>query len=753
MGLRTGTNQDTSLVSSSSRPLKLRMRADVSARKQRYQGRDYWVIKDPLTLKYYRFEEEEYALLRMLDGRRSPDQIKRQFDYDFTPQKISLQELFQFVGMLYRSSLLVSDGPNQGRELKRRGEQNRKRQLRGSLTNILSIRFRGFDPDGLLTVLNQWTWWFFTWPCFLVVLILGISAGGLLFSNFEVFQNKLPSFQSFFDSSNWIWLALVMGLTKVLHELGHGLACKRFGSQCHEMGVMFLVLTPCLYCNVSDSWMLPSKWKRAFIAAAGMYVELVIASVAVFVWWYSQPGLVNQLALNTIFICSVSTLLFNANPLLRYDGYYILSDLLEIPNLRQKASSVLQRSAGRWMLGIEGRVDPFLPVKRKWFFIAYALAAVVYRWFITFAIFWFLYELLEPYGLKVIGQLIALTAIYGLLGMPLIKLWKFFSVPGRLNSVKPIHAAVTLFCFLGGLVFVLSIPVPRYVYCNFYVEPQDAQQVYVDIPGELDQVFVKPNAIVNKNEPLLLLKSDQLESELKSIRAEQELYTIRLATYEKAAQTFDKQASSAAEQRATVNAQLSDSIRQWKQRDKERKKLTIRAPITGRLLAPDPKEDEASDESLGTWTGTPLEPKNVGAFLDQKTLVGRIVPEGQTLEAHLAISQEEIEFVQNGQDVELLLTHLPTRILRSETEAISPTRLESVPKQLSNRFGGPLVTNRDPNKGDVPQSTYYLIRVPLESVADDVFPGAVGTAKICTGSQTIGARLWRLTMQTFRFSL
>ena len=176
--------------------------------------------------------------------------------------------------------------------------------------------------------------------------MLGLGALSLIVTNFESFQNKLPSFDNFFAANNWFLLAIVLGVTKVLHEFGHGLACKRFGGRCHEMGLMFLVLTPCLYANVSDSWLLKSKWKRAFIAAAGMYVELVIASIAVFVWWFSIPGLVHHLALNVIVVCSVSTLIFNANPLLRYDGYYILADLMEIPNLRQKSSAMLNRVSG-----------------------------------------------------------------------------------------------------------------------------------------------------------------------------------------------------------------------------------------------------------------------------------------------------------------------------------------------------------------------------------------------------------------------
>ena len=153
---------------------------------------------------------------------------------------------------------------------------------------------------------------------------------------------------------------------------------------------MFLVFTPCLYCNVSDSWMLPSKWKRAFIGAAGMYVELFLASVATFLWWFSQPGLLNQISLSVMFICSVSTILFNGNPLLRFDGYYILMDLLEIPNLRQKSTEVLKRFVVQYCLGIEQPENPFLPQRHQFLFGLFTIAAGLYRWVVVFGICWFL---------------------------------------------------------------------------------------------------------------------------------------------------------------------------------------------------------------------------------------------------------------------------------------------------------------------------------------------------------------------------
>ncbi len=297
---------------------------------------------------------------------------------------------------------------------------------------------------------------------------------------------------------------------------------------------MMLVLTPCLYCNVSDSWMLPNKWKRAAIGAAGMYVELCIASIATYVWWFSEPGFVNEMALNVMFVCSVSTLIFNANPLLRYDGYYILSDLSEIPNLRQKATTILSRKLGAWCLGMEEPDDPFLPQRNQVFFALYSVASAVYSWFITFSILLFLQRVFEPYRLQVIGQIIGLAAIGGLVIRPLWKLGHFFWVPGRLEQVKKER-----FAHLGGgdrggdLGVSCSCRCRTGFSARSTFEARDAKTVFVEVPGSLVEVKVHPGQAVKKGELLARLENmdleargrrltqgayDQLDAELKSLQ-------------------------------------------------------------------------------------------------------------------------------------------------------------------------------------------------------------------------------------------
>ncbi|MBM4088858.1 MAG: hemolysin D, partial [Planctomycetes bacterium] len=392
-----------SLVSSASRRLTLRMRPDLTARRHRYHGQSYWVVKEPIGLNYFRFHEEEYAILCMLDGNSSLEYIKEQFEQQYTPQKITYQDLQQFIGMLHRSGLVVADAIGQGRQLRKRRDEKKRRELLGKFTNIFALRWRGIDPEWTLTKLYPWTGWFFSRPVFLFNIALVLVALLLITVQFDVFRTRLPSFHQFFGNwQNWLVMAVVMAVTKVLHEFGHGLACKHFGGECHEMGFMLLVFTPALYCNVSDSWMLPSKWHRAGIGAAGIYVEMVLASTATLIWWFTdRTTLLNQVCLSLMFICSVSTLLFNGNPLLRFDGYYILMDLIEIPNLRQKSTEILKRFMVNVCMGIEQPENPFLPQRRRFLFGAYTIAAVVYRWIVVFSILMFLNKVLEPYGLKV----------------------------------------------------------------------------------------------------------------------------------------------------------------------------------------------------------------------------------------------------------------------------------------------------------------------------------------------------------------
>ncbi len=739
-----------SLVSSSARRISIRKRADLVARRQHYLGRTYWVVKEPIGLQYFRFQEEEYAILNMLDGDISLDEIKERFEDEYPPQKITLDELQQFLGMLHRSGLVVANVPGQGGQLnKRRGERKRKELLQ-AVSNILCIRFKGFDPERLLNWLYPHVSWFFSLPVVILTVLFGLSALTLVMVEFDEFHRKLPEFQQFFSVHNAFWLMVVLAFTKICHEFGHGLSCKHFGGECHEMGVMVLVLTPCLYCNVSDSWMLPNKWARAAIGAAGMYVELVLASAAVYIWWFTHPGLLHNLCLNMVFISSVSTVIFNANPLLRYDGYYMLADIVEIPNLRQKATTILGRKMGEWFLGMEMQEDPFLPQSRQMFFAFYTIAAAAYRWLVALSICWFLYRLFESYHLKIIGQLVVLASLYGLFCQPIYQLGKFFYVPGRLDKVKKTHFYPSLIGLIAIVAAFCFVPLPHSVLAPFELQARDAESVYVVVGGKLASIDVKPGQRVKKGQILAQLENRDLELKICDLRGKASLYRRQAENLRR--QPFsDRRGSS---EISSVEESLKWTEDQLRQLEDEQQRLCLTAPIDGVVLPPSFTPSREDPEiQLGGWSGTPLDPENLGAYLDERVLFCQI-GDPKKLKAVMVIDQGDRNMIDCGQKVDLKIDELPGRTFHSDIADIAESELKETPKRLSSKYGGEVSTKTDQVTGiEVPQSTSYQADAALDDADGLMRLGLRGTGRIYTRWLSLGERLWRLISHTFNFKL
>jgi putative peptide zinc metalloprotease protein len=739
-----------SLVSSSARKMPIRKRPDLTAQKQYYLGKMCWVVKDPVGLHYFRFQEEEYAILEMLDGQTSLDEIKERFEEEFPPQKITLEELHQFLGMLHRSGLILSGVPGQGQELLKRRWQRRKQQALAVLSNILCIRMRGIDPERFLDWLYGKTSWFFSRTAFACCILLMLAALSLIIVEFNVFRSKLPEFHQFFNLHNALWLTVTLAVSKILHEFGHGLTCKHFGGECHEMGLMILVLTPCLYCNVSDSWMLPNKWHRAAIGAAGMYVEGILAAICTFVWWYTSPGLINNLCLNIMFISSVSTVIFNGNPLLRYDGYYILADVMEIPNLRQKATQILSRKMSDWFLGIEQPDDPFLPQRNQVFFAAYSIASAIYRWVVVLSILMFLYKVWEPYRLEIIGSILGLMSLYGLLVYPLYQVGKFFYVPGRLDKVKKPR----LYASIGGLAALLAVfflvPFPHSLICTLEVQAHKASPIYVQQAGILEKLFVRSGQQVTAGQELAQLKNIDLDLKICDLSSQRDQYEMQLENLRKQRFT-DPRAAGTMPQVASALKTVEGEL---KEKSIDRERLRLVAPVAGTVLPPPPTpKHEDPEMGLPRWSGIPLEPEKVGAFLEPGVLFCQI-GDPRRLEAILVIDQTDIDYVKEGQRVDIKLDKLPHDTLESHITEIANADLKISSQRLSTKMGGELATKTDKASGtERPMSTSYQARVPIDDPDGLLGLGLRGRAKIHATWLPLSTRAWRFLTHMFNFRM
>ena len=739
-----------SLVSSSSRPLTVRKRPDLVSNRQRYQGTGYWVVKEPVGLQYYRFHDEEYFILNMLDGHVSLQHIKEGFERRFAPQKITFGDLQQFIGMLHRSGLVISNSPGQGKALRERGRKKKNKELLGKFANVFALRYRGFDPERILNAVLPWFGWIFTIPALLFFIGFLISAALLLATQYDTVYAKLPTFHQFFAADRWMILAATMAIVKVLHEFGHGLSCKKFGGECHEIGFMLLVFTPCLYCNVSDSWMLPNKWKRVWIGAAGIYVEMILASFAAFLWFFTEQGTtINDLCLNMMFLNVVSTVLVNGNPLLRFDGYYILMDALEIPNLRQKATEVLKRWFQKTCLGLELQDDPFLPTRGRLFFGLFTIASVIYRWVVVFSICWFVIKVLEPYGLQAIGRMVAVIGFFGLVAQPVIQTWKFCRTPGRLSKVKRKPLFISLAIFSAAIAGVCLIRVPHHIDCAFEVRSSQAGSIYAGSAGRIEWT-VAPRAMVATGDPLAVLKNPDLQIRLLDLRGEEEISELKLSNLK-----FQVRGDPALKPQIETQLELLQSVRDLREKTEEEiDRLTVKAKRDGYVIEPPFRQaQDAGDGRLPGWSGSPLDKKNRGALLTADDVICEI-GSPDAYEAVLVVDQGDVQFVREGQTVDLKLDSLRLETFSGVITEKSNEPLEATSMSMASQTGGDLQTEIDPTTGMVkPRSVSYQARVPLDVDGFHVRPGYRGSAKIHVDPMSLGSRLWRVIAQTFNFEL
>ncbi len=734
--------------SAAARPLALIKRADLVVFAQAFGGRTYLGIKDPLALRYYHLRPEEYFVLQQLDGRTSAEQIQAAFEREFAPRKLGFRQLQSFCSLLYREGLVVADTAGQGDLLLQQRRTACRRQLLDRFGNLLALRFRGLDPEWLLNWLYPKVRWLFSPWAFAAWLLLVVSAAAWVLVQFDAFRARLPEFEAFFRMENWPWFAVALAGCKILHELGHALACKHYGGRCHEIGVMLLVFTPCLYANVSDAWMLPSKWQRMAISGAGMIVELAVAAICTFAWWFSEPGMLNAICLKVMFVCSLSTLIFNGNPLLRYDGYYLLSDLWEVPNLRQRADAALWQRVERWVLG-KDFAGPSLYVERHGrLLLLYAVVSFIYRMAVIAAILWFCHALLEPLGLQVLAQLLTVFTIAGVVGVPLVRAIRFWGVPGRSREVNKSRAAVMLAALAALLAAALVTPLPHRITVPAAVQLRGAHRVFVSVAGRLTW-SVEPGTVVRPGDVLGRLENPDLVLEIARLQGQREVLQTQLQSLKtRSAQQTNLGVRDAGSEIPTTEQALADIENRLRKREEEKQRLTLTAPVAGTVLPPRRQPAPKANDELPSWTGQPLDQANRDAFLETGTLFC-LVGDPHALEALLVIDQAEIAFVQAQQQVWIQSDQLPGRYLSGRIEELSQIDADAVPPELVAAGRLPLAKQADGQSRLA--GVFYQARVSLAPHDYPLLPGATGRARIHAAPLSLGRRLVRYLSSTFRF--
>ncbi len=707
-----------------------------------YRGQPYWTIKDPIASRYYQFRDEERFILGLLDGRLSLDQIVARFEERFAPRRLKRTELAGFLALLHREGLVAASAAGQGEQLLARERLRSRQAWLAALANVLAIRLPGINPDRALAAAMPWLGWLFSPACLGLAAALVLTAVAVVAVNFGVLIERLPRFGEFFSAGNVLWLAVSLALVKTLHELGHAVTCKRFGGEVNRLGVMLLVFTPTLYCDVSDAWMFRDKWRRIAVSAAGVAVELVLAAIATLVWSTTQPGSLNALALNVMFVCSVGTLLINGNPLLRYDGYYLLADWLGTPNLQQQAAATLRRGLAWLFAGVALDQPRLLAEPGPVLLWTYAIASLIYRGIVIVGILWFLDAVLRPHGLGAISFLIAAIVLASIAAGPIAQAGAFLHNPVSRNKIDRRRLTISLLALASLLAAAMLIPLPARVTAPVVTRPVGGRQVFVTTPGRLADSR-QPGEQVAAGQPLAQLANGRLElevAELASREAQQRLHVSHLALRQHRRPELANQLPAAEKRLADLEEQLAHKRRALA-------RLTLVAPIAGTILPPPVRVVESSDDRLAPFAGTPHEPQNEGCFLPSGTLLCTVADPAR-LEAVAIVEQADLHGLREGQTVRLAFAQLPGALLAGRVQEVSRLKSDELPPQIVAERMIPLREGRDGRAE--PVHTYYQAIIALDPHDHTLLVGAAGWAKIAVDPQPLWLRAYRSLRGTFR---
>ena len=696
--------------------LRPRLRGHVRIHRHAYRGQPWFVIEDRLAGRFYRFNLAVYRLIDQFDGRSSLQAIwDRLADRPDPAGALPTQdEIVQVLGQLHHADLLqVAVTPDLAELLQRRGQQ-RRRQFMSRWLNPMSLRWRLFDPDRLLAALVRRLGPLLGWPVVLLWLAVVVPALVLIPSHWPDLTENFG--EQLLSADNLLLLALVFPLLKAAHELAHGLAVRRIGGEVHEMGLMLLVFYPVPYVDASAASAFPGKRDRILVGAAGMVAEVFLAALAFHAWLLLEPGLARSLAYNALVVGGLVTLLFNANPLLRFDGYYMLMDAVEVPNLGQRANAWWLRLIEQRVFGVlpaaQAPQPAPLPGERAWF-IGYAPAALVYRLSVSFGIALFIAGEYFFFGvllaLWTLGQ-----GIVWPLGKGLAAVWRAPRFAARGRATVGVGLLVA-----AGLLF--GLPLPHHSVAEGVVWlPEDAT-LRAGADGFVQRLHVQPGDRIAPGQRLLDAVDHELAARLAAQAARLDEARARVDAAWGVQPARAAQLAHAVEQEQAALRRLQD--------DAGRLSLvaTGSGVLQSQVWADLPGRHLARGEVVGWLVG------------DVRPVVRVVVPQSDVDPVRLATRGVELLLPQD------LSRRWPARLVREVPQAG-----HALPSAaLGTRGGGEIPLDPRDDKGLTALQSVFAFELALP---DDLPAQHIGSrvhVRFAHPAEPLGPRLWRALRRLF----
>lgn len=659
--------------------LKLCLHPHVQAQRQFFRGEKWYVLRDPFSNRFYRLTPAAYDFVSRLRPDRTVESVWEenvQLNADDAPGQ---EEVIQLLAQLYYANLLQYDLPPDSRKLFERYNKNRQREIQATLMSIMFARFPLIDPDRFLQT--------FMPLARLLISPLGaiiwlVTVGLALKTGADHFAELRQQSQGLLAPGNLPLIYAALVVIKTIHEFGHAFVCRRFGGEVHTMGVMLLLFTPLPYVDASSAWSFRGRWQRVLVGAAGMLIEVFVAAIAMFVWARTSPGPIHSVAYNIIFIASVSTILFNANPLLRFDGYYILSDLIDIPNLHGQATKQLTYLLERFGYGCKDVHPPTSNRKEALVLTGFGVASRIYRVMVFTGI---LLVIADRFLLAGIIMFI-ICAISWVL-VPMGQLVRYLVTSPRLQRTR---SRAILVCATAAAIVISAvgvIPFPDRFRAPGIVESENFQTVINESPGFLEAILAKPGTRVTAGAPLARLRNRELDTLLMLVREQyketQLRYRAAVALEQADLDPLKDRLDTLRQQQEHLESQLAN--------------LTVRA---------------GSD---GLWHAPKFE-ERMGTYLARGTVLGTVIDTGGH-RFSAVVSQKDASrlFQERIRRTEVRIPGEAHRLLVSSHHEVIAAEQHMLPSAaLGWRGGGPILVAQDDPSGQRTAEPFFLVRASLQ---------------------------------------
>lgn len=693
--------------------LKPRLMPYATVQRVIFRRRPWYVVQDQTGGRVYRLTTAAYALIAGMDGRTSVQTLWERANASDSRDACTQPEVVDLLTQLHAADLLQTDVAPDSAESLDRYRRKRWETIKQWLLNPMSLKLPLLNPDRILTALSPYLSWCFGPLGAVLWLAVVLPAVPLAAQHWNELTHNFSD--RVLSSSNLLVMLAVYPVVKLLHEVGHGFAVKRWGGSVRELGLMFLIFAPVPYVEASSSAAFPSKYHRALVAAAGILVEVLLASLALYVWLLAEAGVVRALAYNVMIIGGISTVLVNGNPLLRYDGYYILSDLIEIPNLAQRGQAWWTYLLDRYAFGSGEAVKPDeTRAEQRWLFI-YTPLAWCYRTFVTVSVIF-----VVAGKFFVFGVVMACWSAFSLVGMPLRKGWQHLRDAASLQHCRTRAIRRTAMAIGMLLMCLLGVPVPLYTQALGVVWLPDQSMLHAQESGFFASWLAAPGQTVQAGQPVYRLDNRQLQADL----------AVNRAKYAQAKARYDAEQFTDPVKAAVSGRQLQEAQEVLERTQQRVWRLVGGAASNGRLMAATPQDMPGHYYKKGEL---------LGYVLDRQALIVRVV-----------VQQDDIDLVHERlTGVRLRLSDALDQVYDSHVVRSFPGGVEELPTAaLGLNAGGSVPTQPNDPNGLKTLQRVFIVDLALPDGVTPMFGERVHV-RFGHGTECLAKQGWRRLRQVF----